>query len=240
MKKTFLALIFGAAAAVGASAQVSIPYQEIPYEVHYKWGLIDVMIAHGRATVATDGNRFSATLDGNSIPWEGRVFCVSDTLRAEMTPVAGGLSSEQVTYQNGWYLKPKVTQFRSNAFSPDDPANYKNILGQGSLNASGETMEAITITSDMLGLFYYFHEIDFESMQPGQTVTIPISGGFARNVDVTFNGADGDVYDVTFQYSYEGAPSGYPVHAQVSAATRLPVQMSASLPVGHVTLLQAQ
>lgn len=238
MKKTIFAILAGVASVLGVSAQVSIPYQEIPYEVHYQWGLIDVMIAHGKATIATDGNNFSATLDGNSIPWEGRVFCVSDTLQAVMTPQPGGLSAEEVTYQNGWYLKPKVTQFRSEAFSPTDPANYKNIHGQGTLDASGETMEAITVTSDMLGLFYYFHEIDFGSMQPGQTINIPISGGFARSVAVTFNGTEGGNYDVTFQYTYEGAPSGYPVHAQVSAATRIPANISASLPVGHVTMIR--
>ena len=239
MKKSIFAILVGAASTLGAAAQVEIPYQEIPYEVHYKWGLIDVMIAHGRATIGTEGNNFTATLDGNSIPWEGRVFCVSDTLQAVMTPQPGGLSREQVTYQNGWYLKPKFTQFQSEAFSPTDPANYKNIHGQGSLDASGETMEAITVTSDMLGLFYYFREIDFGTMQPGQTVNIPISGGFAREATVTYNGEADGLYDVTFQYTYEGAPSGYPVHAQVSASTRHPQQMSASLPVGHVTLLQS-
>ncbi|MDE6262098.1 MAG: hypothetical protein K2M09_02190 [Muribaculaceae bacterium] len=80
--KKFLLFFAALLPSLAASAQVSIPYQEIPYDVHYHWGLIDVMIAHGRATIQSDGRNFSATLDGNSIPWEGRVFCVSDTLNA--------------------------------------------------------------------------------------------------------------------------------------------------------------
>lgn len=236
--KNIYALIAGMAAAVGASAQVTIPYQEIPYDVHYHWGLIDVMIAHGRATIQTDGNEFRATLDGNSIPWEGRVFCVSDTLNAEMIPQAEGLPRERVTYQNGWYLKPRVMQFNSGAFHPDDPVNYKNILGQGELDASGETMEAITVTSDMLALFYYFRAIDFERMSPGQQLFIPAEGGFARGVTVTYNGMTDGKYTVDFQYTYDGAPSGYTVQCQIEPWSRVPALMTASLPVGHVSLIK--
>ena len=98
MKKTLLLLvaIFGSFI---MKAQVNIPPQEIHYDVHYHWGLIDVMIAHGNVTMETEGNQFRATLDGNSIPWDGRIFCVSDTLHATMQP-ASGLSRETVTYEN--------------------------------------------------------------------------------------------------------------------------------------------
>lgn len=238
MKKTLFGLVAGLAAAFGANAQVSVPYQEIPYNVHYKWGLVDLMIAHGRATIQTSGNQFTATLDGNSIPWEGRVFCIADTLVADMTPQPAGLSRETVTYQNGWYMKPKVAQFNSGGFNPDDPANYKNIHGQGALDADGQTMEAVTITSDMLALFYYFREIDFPAMSAGQTVNIPISGGFAREAMITYNGENAGAYDVTFQYTYQSAPSGYPVHATVDPESRVPQTMTASLPIGHLTLIK--
>lgn len=229
-----------------AKAQVNIPYQEIHYDVHYHWGFIDVMIAHGVVTMQTSGNQFSATLDGNSIPWDGRVFCVSDTLRANMAPAAG-LSRETVTYENGWYLKPKVTEYRSNGFNPSNPANYKNIKGEGTLNASDDTMEAITVTADMLGMFYYFKEMDFESMAPGSQVTIPIAveGGDAQKVVVTYNGKSSysvggstyPTYSVNFEYSYKGAMSGYPVLAQVGVSSRLPLLLSASLPAGHVEMI---
>lgn len=229
-----------------AKAQVNIPYEEIDYNVHYHWGIINVMIAHGTVTVQTDGNRFIGTLDGNSIPWNGRVFCVSDTLHTIMTP-AGKVSNETVTYENGWYLKPKVTQYRSEGFNPDDPANYKNIKGQGTLNADGETMEAITVTADMLAMFYYAREIDFESMQPGQSITIPINveGGTPERVNITYdgkattdiNGSSYPTYDITFEYSYHGAMSGYPVKMQIGAESRIPVRISASLPVGHVEMI---
>ena len=106
-----------------------------------------------------------------------------------MSPTSG-LSKETVTYENGWYLKPKVTEYRSGNFVPSDPANYKNIKGGGELDASANTMEAIHIMGDMLGMFYYSHEIDFESMKPGSTLTIPIAveGSNPEKVVVTYKG----------------------------------------------------
>lgn len=245
MKKTVF-LLFAFMTTLTGLAQVNIPYQEINYNVHYHWGLIDIMIAHGQVTLQTDGDQFTGTLDGNSIPWEGRVFCVSDTLDAVMTPGVP-VSHETVTYENGWYMKPKVRAFRGNNFNPTDPASYKNIKGQGELNASDDTMEAITVTADMLGLFYHFRTIDFDSMTPGQQLTIPIAveGGIPQSVVITYNGqssynADGityPTYSADFEFSYKGAMSGYPVHTEVAKTSRIPVLLSASLPVGKVEMI---
>lgn len=244
MKKTLLLLIMIASVFM-AKAQVNIPYQEIPYDVNYHWGLIDINIAHGLVTIQTDGNQFTASLDGNSIPWEGRIFCISDQLQATMEPTSG-LSHETVTYENGWYRKPRVAEYRSNTYDPNDPANYKNIKGEGTLNADASTMEAVQVTADMLGMFYYFHQIDFETMNPG-TISIPITvdGGYQQTVSVTYNGKSSytvggvtyPTYSVSFEYSYHGAMTGYPVQAQVSVSSRIPLLLSADLPVGHIEMI---
>ncbi|MDE6097205.1 MAG: DUF3108 domain-containing protein [Muribaculaceae bacterium] len=245
MKKCLLLIILLCCVFIG-DAQVNIPTREIKYNVNYHWGLIDVMIAKGTVTLQTDGDRFDATLDGSSIPWEGRVFCVSDTLRTIMTP-GSGLSKETVVYENGWYLKPKVTAYHSGNFDPSDPSNYKNIKGEGSLDASDDTMEAITVTADMLGMFYYFQEMDLQRMSAGESVTIPIEveGGEPERVVVTFLGKsqykiDDKVYptyEMQFEYSYHGEMSGYPVKAQVGVDDRIPLLLSSTLPAGHVEMI---
>ncbi len=155
MKKTIL-LLFAFVAALTGMAQVQIPYQEIPYNVHYHWGIVDVTIGHGKVTLSSQGDQFNATLDGNTIPWEGRIFCVSDTLNATMSP-GTPYSRETVSYENGWYLKPKVMEYRSDGFVASNPANYKNIAGQGQLNSDAHTMEAVIVTADMIRMFYHFH-----------------------------------------------------------------------------------
>lgn len=241
MKKTLL-LLFALVVAFTVSAQVQLPYQELSYDVHYHWGMVNVNIGHAHMSLSCQGDRLNATLDGNTIPWEGRVYCVSDTLNATMTP-GTPFCKETVTYENGWYLKPKVMEYRSGGFQASNPANFKNIKGEGQLDASGQTMEAVQITADMLGLFYYFHEIDFEGMTQGQRVMIPVTveGGYSQSVTVTYNGQSQygsyPTYSVAFEYTYQGAPSGYVVYAQVDRSSRIPVSISAELAIGHVEMI---
>ena len=240
MKKLFVLFAMISALTIGAKAQVSIPWQEVHYNVNYHWGLIDVMIARGVVTIQSDGGNFYGTLDGTSIPWEGKIICVSDTLSARMEGM-----SETVLYQNGWYRRPSVSQFRSSTYNPDDPAYYKNINGQGSYNASNDSMEAITVTADMLGMYYFAHAIDFPSLHSGEEIRIPIRGRFSSEVVITYQGegtytVNGDTYptyNCTFEYAYGGGMSGYPVECRISVRDRIPMFLSANLPVGRVEML---
>lgn len=239
MKKIFLML----AVLIGCQfvkAQITIPYQEIPYNVNYRWGMIDVNIARGVVTAQCEGGRFYGTLDGTSIPWEGKIICVSDTLSAAIDG-----RNEYVQFQSGWYRHVPVSLFRSSNYNPDDPAYYKNIHGQGLYDASHDSMEAITVTSDMLGMYYYAHAIDFQALRPGDQFEVPIQGGFSSRLLVTYQGqgtytVNGDTYptyDCTFEYSYEGGMSGYPVQCKVGVSSRIIMYLSASLPVGRVEML---
>lgn len=229
---------------LGANAAVVIPPAKIPYNVNYHWGIIDVMIAHGTVGVECDGSTFHSTLDGVSIPWEGRIILVSDTLTANMAPTSG-LSQENVSYQSGWYRHPKVNYYHSANYDPSNPEFYKNIAGDGNYDASNNTMEAITVTSDMLGMFYYVRELDFNSLTPGHQFTLPINGGHAKEVTVTYLGegnysSDNQVfptYNIQFEYSYDGAMSGYTVQMKVGKENPIPMFISASLPVGRVEML---
>ena len=227
-----------------ASAQVAIPREVIPYNVSYHWGIINVSIAKGTVAVESDGTNFYGTLDGVSIPWEGHIICVSDTLSAQMYATGSGWS-ETVSYQSGWYRHPDVNTFRSNYYNPANPAIYRNIAGQGQYDASNDSMEAIAVTSDMLGMYYFSHVIDFGALRPGDQVTIPISGGYSHEVVITYqgtgeycvNGCTYPTYDCSFEYGYRGRMSGYPVECRIGVRDRIPMFLSASLPVGRVEML---
>ena len=243
MKRIFL-LAFIAIFNIAAFSQVNIPKTEVYYNVNYHWGIIDVMIAHGVVTVETTGQDFYGTLDGVSIPWEGHIICVSDTLNATFTP-SDNLSLETVNYQNGWYRRPHVKDYRSPNYNPANPAIYKNTMGQGEYDASNNSMEAIAVTTDMIAMFYYAKEIDFSNLKPGWEVTLPIKGGYEKQVKMTYtgpgnyntNGKNYPTYDLTFQYSYKGEMSGYNVKCKIGVDELFPLFFSASLPVGQVEML---
>lgn len=248
MKKTILILVAVFSAAF-AMAQVNIPYQTLRYDAHYHLGLINVKIATGTVTISTYQNNLKATLSGQSIPWEGRVFCISDTLYARMTP-DNPQNMETVTYENGWYRKPKTHECQTGSFEYTNPANYKSIMGQGSLSSSPATMEAITVTADMLGLYYFFHQIDFDKIEPGQDITIPITRQDGQPEKVVINyqgksqfnvgGINYPVYDLTFEYSYNCRMTGYPVKTYVGQYDRIPLYLSATLPVGRIEMIYAE
>lgn len=243
MKKIIIPIIL-CFVSIAAEAGIVIPSTVIPYNVNYHWGIIDVNIAHGTVKYQSDGTNFHGTLDGVSIPWEGHVILVSDTLDTQM--VAGNkYSKEKVEYQSGWYRRPKAKYFRSNDYDAANPENYKNIAGRGSYDASNASMEAITITSDMIGMYYYAHEIDFDSLQPNQQITIPIEGVYAQEVTVTYLGKGSyeienttyPTYNIMFEYNYNGKMSGYPVQMRIRQTDRLPIFLSASIPVGKVEMI---
>lgn len=227
-----------------SNAQIQIPRQEIHYNVNYHWGFLDVMIAKGVVTIQNDNNGFYGTLDGTSIPWEGHIICVSDTLRADFSGTAGAIK-EKVNYQNGWYRHPAVSSFNSSTYNPEDPAIFKSIAGQGAYDASSDSMEAIAVTSDMIGMYYLAQALDFSKMQPGDKLTVPIEGPYSKEVVITYQGPgsyqgnDGfyRTYDLTFEYGYHGNLSGFPVICKVGAADKIPLYLQANLPVGRVEML---
>ena len=243
MKKILL-LAFFCITGLILKAGVTIPETDIPYNVNYHWGIIDVNIAHGSVKYHCDGTNFYGTLDGVSIPWEGHVILVSDTLKTQFL-ANGTYSKEKIEYQAGWYRRPQAKYFRSNTYNASNPANYKNIAGQGNYNASNNSMEAITITSDMLAMFYYAHEINFTNLKPNQVITIPIEGEYAHEVKITYQGTGSyeientqyPTYNVMFEYDYKGKMSGYPVQMRIRQSDRIPIFISASIPVGKVEMI---
>lgn len=237
-------IVLSCMAFITTKAGVPISNTEIPYNVNYHWGIIDVNIAHGTVKYECDGTNFHGTLDGVSIPWEGHVILVSDTLETQMLP-GDKYSTEKIDYQSGWYRRPKAKYFRSADYDASNPECYKNIAGGGKYDASNASMEAITITSDMIGMYYYAHEIDFESLEPNQQFTIPIQGVYAQEVKVTYLGKGNyeienttyPTYNIMFEYNYNGKMSGYPVQMRIRTTDRLPIFLSASIPVGKVEMI---
>lgn len=245
--KKLLIILFAIFAWHFADAGVVIPRQEARYNVRYHWGIVDIDIARGVVAFESDGNRFSGTLDGTSIPWEGKIICVSDTLVANVGADSGAVS-EDVVYMNGWYRHVPVSIFNSGSYNPADPAYFRNIQNQGDYDASSDSMEAITVTTDMIGMYYLAHAIDFDTMEPGHSYFVDITGPYSKQLVITYKGpgfytcdsGTYPVYDLSFEYGYGDSLSGFPVDCKIGRSSHLPLYFSASLPVGHVEMLYTE
>lgn len=217
-----------------------IPETTNMYDVVYHWGLINKVAGHGYVTYHASGNNFQGQLEGHSIPWGGRIYTVRTSLSALFGALgAHGVPAESVIGQTGLYTKPPVGQTgRSNN-------KYKNIQGGGSLSASPQTMEAVTIMSDMLSIFYYAHTIDFGSLAVGQELFIPVRNNgnpetlyltYQGLTDFNYQGYTTRAYQIVFRYTFEGAPDRYPVTCLISTSSRIPVSFTSDLLIGKITM----
>lgn len=218
MKRLFLIMSLISAAVIAAAAQS----HNLVYEVKWKWGLVDISAGYAYANTSLTGDAFSATLSGQSIPWEGRIYKINETMRANATPDALNLQ-----YINGVYSKPRVHE-------QDAETPYRDILGQGSLNASANTMEAVSVMAHMLGLFYYSGVIDFASMSPGQFKSIPYNNdeGQESVLQIEYLGEIGDNYSIRFKFSF----CPYHVDSMIDKSTLIPTSFSAEIAIGHVEM----
>lgn len=241
--KKFMIVAAALMAWVGARAAQPVAYapETVHYNVAYRWGFINKIAGHGVVTTSADASgRFAGSLRGESIPWDGRIYSITDTLSAVMS--GGGACAEKVVLRNGLYTKPEV----GTRADLSDPASYWDTDGKGLLSASADTQEAVTITADMLSLFYYAKSIDFDSLTEGAKINVPITeaDGSAGSLAITYGGEQtvnvGDLeiptYAIVFNYTYRGTPSAYPVNCWISKVGRVPVIISASLAIGHMEM----
>ena len=225
---------------------INIPRESYSYDIHYRFGPINCRIGHGDVAFSVVNNQLRGTLQGASIPWQGKIYTVRDTLCADMRILEGQkFSREHVTRKIGWYFKPSEQALKSGRYDYYAPQSFRNTMGQGRLDASPLTMEAIDITADMIAMFYYFKEIDFADLTPGSVFTLPISSPLHAHqfVQIRYVGEseyEGTAtYEVIFEYSYNGRPCQYPVTCRVARESRIPLLFSAELKIGHMEMRYA-
>lgn len=219
MKKLIIAIIAAMVLTVTAGAITAIPETTCKYYVTYHWGVINKVAGTGYVTYHSAGNRFTGQLSGHSIPWGGKIYTVRTELTADFVATDNdGVTPETIVTQQGVYSKPHVGKTEGNE-------EYKDIQGGGTLDASPQTMEAVTIMSDMLSIFYYAHTLDFDAMKSGQSITIPvIKDGVNENLYLTYEGTSDyetwnyttPAYKIVFRYTYDGKPDSYPVTCLIS------------------------
>ena len=234
MRRIFLYAILTIAAFANHAYALDIPFKSLTYNVNWRWGLVDKNMGTAQVDIFCYNNTLEASLTGKSIPWEGRVYEVADTLQARMKP-----GSSRIDYMIGWYRKPEV----GSLVDPFLLSQYKNTLGHGELSADPETMEAVNIMANMLNIYYYAQALNFEKMTPGTVLDIPLYyGRDCQMMQLTFVGKnmleynEFNTYEVTVEYSYGGKLSGIPIHVEIAADTRLPMLISADIRIGHVEM----
>ncbi len=230
--------------AIGASAAESV----YNYKVEFVFMGLKKTAANASVVVNSDGTNFTGTLKGHSIEWGGKIYAVCDTLVATINPSGGSLPvREAVSYKKGWYFKTTESDGASGPYDSSNPAFYRNTDGQGELDASPETMEAVSITADMLAMFNIYGQIPFDTLEQNREylLSVEMPDGSRQHMILRYfgeskykiNGNEYPSYSTEFEYYYNGRPSGYTVSCEVARDSRVPLVFSSKLMIGHVAMV---
>lgn len=248
--RKILTLLLGIAAVCILTAGADLDAQEnnYRYKIEYDFMGLKKTAAHAHVGIKINGQKFTGTLNGHSIEWGGRYYTVSDTLVARMYHTNGHLNvREEVVFKIGWYSKPTAAEAADGMYVFNNPKMYKNTDGMGLLDASEETMEAVSITTDMLAMFYSYRKIDFDRIMPGREYLVAITGVNGGKQHLIFryiglskykiNGVEYPTYQTEFEYYFNGRPSGYTVSCEVERESRLPLVFNGKLKIGKVAMI---
>lgn len=247
MRKFLLtALVLLAAILPQATAAWTIPTETLQYQVHYRWGLINANA--GTATVKSEvipsKNQFMATLSGESVNLLGHYYGASDMLVGTiMSDTYQPVYNQRITQESGAFNIETVI-YNHNAKCAE--GEVIKTLPNGQQVKSRISHYAGGVTIDLLAVFYYMRQLDYEDMQPGQSSKVNIFAGNSPEVltinyvgkeTIEFNGQQHEVFHITM--NFEGKNGGTEVSDELSAListsdSRVPLVVDGSLKFGHL------
>lgn len=237
-----------AAAALALIPMIShawtVPDETIHYQIHYKWGFLSANA--GTATIKAENipgtNKFRATLTGKSVELLGHEYVGADTIVGTLlADKVQSLMTTHLSYTSGEFEIQTITY--PNGSQSDGEIVKK--LPDGKVVRSRISHYGGGLTVDLLGVYYYMRQIDYEQMETGQTVKVNIfSGTKPETLTVTYLGKEiitgphgpAETFSVSLNFSTPGA-NGTTDHIDAWISTepdRIPVRVVGSLKFGKI------
>ena len=246
MKKIFMVIGAAVASMAVAANAWTVPDETLRYSVNFKWGLIDANA--GIATLETENlpgsDQFEATLTGKSVDLLGHYYAVGDTMVGTMmSDTMQPVYTQHLSHESGEFSIETVTYDTSG-----DTAlgNVVKELPDGKVVRSRVSHYGGGLTLDLLAVFYYIRQIEYEDMTPGEYVTVNIFSGknpetltvtYEGKNDMDFDGASRPVYDISLTFTAVNGGEANADHMRVSIsadAGRVPLYIDGSLKIGHL------
>ena len=220
--------------------------EQLKYIISYKWGLIHKEAGDAVLSLADKGNAYEVSLTARTRPWADKIYMVRDTLLGSIRkngfkPLSyskiahekGKYSRDDIVYEhNGDTVAGKVTRIKQ---------NKKGEISREAkrLNGSGDVF-------DMLTVFYFLRNIDYNSLKKGERREATIfSGSKAETLTIKYEGkeeiklSDGslrDSYHIKFSFtSGKNKKSSEDMDSWISTdSNHIPLLVTGSLPIGQV------
>lgn len=228
-----------------------LPNESLNYVITYKWGLIHKDAAEATLSLRNVGNKYEVALTARTQNWADKFFMVRDTLLATMNSRnMKPLRYTKISHEGGRYDKDEIRYETTN----DKTIGYARSFTRkknGETRNSEKTLTASGPVYDMLTVFYYLRQIDYNKMSKGQELRATVfSGSKAERLTVKCDGMEritlrnkkeADAYHIRFNFTTDGKKkSSDDIDCWISADARhIPLYMVGKLPIGQVRVYYA-
>lgn len=244
MKRLLFIFVFVAILGAAATRAWNVPDEILHYEVRFKWGFIDANAGIAELKTVTDpaSQTFQATLTGKSVNLLGHYYAAGDTIRGTlMSDKVKPVYTEHLSQADGMFAIQTITYpDEGNSSDGEIVTRYPDgkVLRERISHYGGG------VTVDLLGVFYYIRQLDYEQMTPGEEVTVNIlHGSDAETLKVDYKGkimADScgtevPAYAIGLTFSSPASGRTSQMNVSIAAdAARIPLVISGSLKVGQI------
>lgn len=219
--------------------------ETLRYVVTYKWGMISKDTGEATLTLRNQGPNYSILLTGRTKPWADKLFTVRDTLRATVRKTGfKPLTYEKIAHEGGKYGKDHIVYSYSGNNVAGQCTKYRDKKGE--ISTSEFSLHAQREAYDMLTIFYYLRNVDYNKLTPQQRIKTTIFSG-SKEETITIrslgkeriklrDGSHRETYHIKFSFtSGGGKKSSADLDAWISTDQRhIPLQVEGSLPIGKV------
>ncbi len=244
MRRNICLTIIALLSTLGCFGAIPLPDADYHYTIRYKWGLIEKEAATATLSLTSEASRYNARLTVATLPWADHVLRVRDTLLSEMErPSCLPLVYVKDTHQ-GHTVQHDVLRYTRSGNEVVGRASRFKQEGDNQPQVSDTLIYAHGTTLDMLSVFYWIRELDFDSMAQGATIDLSLFSAYSvTSLEATYEGErtiayDGNVFDtyyITFHFTSNGRKSEDPMRIWLSADDlRIPVKLVGVLSLGKV------
>lgn len=247
MKKSILTFLSALLMLVACNFSASAAFQNetLKYLISYKWGIVHKDAAEATLNMKRDGNNYNIMLAARTQPWADKIFEVRDTLKA-IVKINGlkPVSYTKITHEKGKYKRDEIRYSISGNVTTGTTKRYR--YEKGKQNVTSYTFSASGPVYDMLSIFYYIRQLDFNKMAPNKTYTATVFSGkqketikirnMGREKIKMKNNTYRDSYHIRLNFTRDGGKkTSDDIDTWISTSdSHVPLYLTAKLPIGEV------
>lgn len=226
-------------------AVTSFPNENLHYVISYKWGMIHKETGEATLSLRRSNNFYNIMLSAKTRPWADKLYQVRDTLKgvirvSDLRPV----SYTKITHEKGKYKKDEITYTISGNSTTGKAKRYRP--EKGKMNVTEKTFSASGPVFDMISVFYFLRNLDFDQLNKNKIYTATIfSGKQKETIKIRSLGiekiklrdkTERQAYHIRFNFTRDGGKkSSDDMDTWISTDARhIPLYLTGKLPVGEV------